>query len=309
MIWLPTRGLIMFKPQLAPNEDPLKRPTFFEELKFPLLCSPKLDGIRGYTTGAGIFSRTGKLLPSLQVQDEFSDLMHFDGEVIVGSATDHDVYNRTQSHVMSIAKEGDISYHVFDYIHPDWLNLSFYRRLEEAEKRVKLSLQCNLKYVPHTEVNNLLELLVYETTCLEEGYEGIMMRDPAGRYKRGRCTWNEGIIYKLKRFTDAEASIVGFREEMTNTNEKLQDEFGYAKRSSSKAGLIPANTLGKFVVDFNGQELDVGCGSFTHEQRKLIWDCSDDFLGDTLKFRFFGHGVKDLPRFSRALGFRTEDDI
>ena len=36
----------MFKPMLAPGEDPLSYPDYFDKLQYPLLGSPKFDGIR-----------------------------------------------------------------------------------------------------------------------------------------------------------------------------------------------------------------------------------------------------------------------
>ena len=54
-----------------------------------------------------------------------------------------------------------------------------------------------------------------------------MMRNPIAPYKQGRGTFREGIIYKLKRFEDSEAVIIGFVEQMTNQNVLEKDELGY----------------------------------------------------------------------------------
>ena len=37
---------MIFKPMLAPGEDPLSYPDYFDKLQYPLLGSPKFDGIR-----------------------------------------------------------------------------------------------------------------------------------------------------------------------------------------------------------------------------------------------------------------------
>ena len=91
-----------------------------------------------------------------------------------------------------------------------------------------------------------------------------MMRDPVGRYKLGRGTFKEGLIYKLKRFADDEAVIIGFKEQMTNNNILEKDELGYAKRSIFKENMIPAGTLGNFIVDWRELELDIAPGNFDH---------------------------------------------
>jgi DNA ligase-1 len=299
----------MFKPMLAPGEDPKSFPDYFKKLKYPLLASAKYDGIRCVVKSGHCLSRSGKILPSLQVQEEFSHLKDLDGELIEGNPTDHDVYNRTQSHVMSEDKPGNLTFYVFDYTHEDFLQKPFYERLEEVEKILKLYDMQSVKIVPHENIENYEELIAFENKCLELGFEGIMMRDPLGYYKNGRGTFREGLIYKLKRFEDSEGVIVGLEEQMTNNNTLEKDELGYAKRSYAKDGMVPSGTLGNFKVVWNEMYLDIAPGSFNHEQRQKIWNNPSRYIGKLLKFRYFNHGIKDKPRFPRAVGFRDEMDL
>ncbi len=298
----------VFKPMLAPGEDPMSFPDYFKKLQYPLLCSPKFDGIRCIIKNGRAFSRSFKMLPSFQVQQKFTrdDFNHFDGELIEGVSTDFDVYNRTQSHVMSENKPGNLVFYAFDYTHPDWLDRPFYERLDQLSSAYTCE---NVYPVEHIEVNNYEELLSYEDECLRRGFEGIMMRNPVGRYKCGRGTFREGLIYKLKRFKDAEGMIVDILPAMENQNKLETDELGYAKRSYSKAGLIEKEMAGRFVVWYQGQEIDVAPGSFTHEERTEIFKNKEEYSGRYLKFRYFAHGIKDKPRFPRALGFRTLLDL
>lgn len=297
----------MFKPMLAPGEDPLSFPDYFKKLQYPLLCSPKYDGIRCIIKSKKAMSRTFKILPSYQVQEEFTNYEHFDGELIEGDCTDFDVYNRTQSHVMSENKPGNLTFYVFDYTHPDYLNKPFYERLEILESILTPSNQ--VKIVSHEYIENYDELIKYEQDCLQQGFEGIMMRDPLGYYKMGRGTFREGLIYKLKRFKDSEAKILDVLPMMENHNTLETDELGYAKRSSSKANLVESNIAGKFQVLYNDDVLDVAPGSFNHADRKEILKNKEQYIGKILKFRYFLHGIKDKPRFPRALGFRDLMDI
>lgn len=299
----------MFKPMLAPGEDPKSFPDYFKKLQYPLLASPKYDGIRCVVKGARCLSRSGKILPSYQVQNDFAHFVDMDGELIEGNATDADVYNRTQSHVMSEDKPGELTYYVFDYTEPDWLLKPFYERLERAETIIQAYNVDHVKLVPHEYIETYDALIAYENECLEKGFEGIMMRNPVGHYKQGRGTFREGLIYKLKRFEDSEAVIVDFEEQMTNNNILEKDELGYAKRSYAKDGLTRAGTLGRFIVSWNEMVLDIAPGSFTHAQRQEIWDNRDDYRGKLLKFRYFNHGIKDKPRFPRAVGFREAIDL
>lgn len=299
-----------FKPMLAPREEPASFPNYWKLLEYPLEASPKLDGIRGAARSGDLVSRTLKPLPSFQVQEEFGHLEFFDGEVIVGKPTDPDVYNRTQSHVMSFDKPADdLRYYVFDYTADHWKARPFYERLEEAGSIITKLKRHDVILVEHQTIECYDELIAYEETQLALGYEGVMMRNPVGEYKWGRATFLQNLIYKLKRSTDDEGVVIGFEEQYTNTNTQERNELGLAKRSTSKEGLIRANTLGAFIVLWRGMELTVGCGFFSHLQRKYIWDNKEQYLGELLKFRYFGYGNKDMPRFPRALGWRSKIDV
>jgi DNA ligase-1 len=292
----------MFKPMLAPGEDPMSYPEYFQNLKFPLMVSPKYDGIRCIIKNHRAMSRTFKMLPSFQVQDSFVDIEHLDGELIEGDPTDFGVYNRTQSYVMSYDKIGNLGFFVFDYTHPDWLNRPFFERFDKLSELVEPD-----RIVPHTIVDNQQDLLKLEEAYLKEGFEGVMMRDPLGRYKCGRGTFKEGLIYKLKRFTDAEAKIVSVYEAMQNTNVAVKGALGYTERSSEKSGLVPSGMLGGFLVDFEGDLLNVAPGAFSHAERIDLLTTAP--VGKLLKFRYMRHGSKDKPRFPRALGLRNETDL
>jgi DNA ligase-1 len=298
----------MFKPMLAPREDPKTYPNYFKELRFPLYCSPKFDGIRCMIDANGnAMSRTWKPIPSHQVQEELTDIPYLDGELIIGNETDFDVYNRTQSHVMSKSKPGDLKFLVFDYIHPDWLDIGFAHRLERAANLIKD--RSNYQIVEHHMVWTPNDLLEYEGKCLDAGFEGVIMRAPTGTYKCGRGTWKQGLIYKLKRFADDEGEIVGFVERKHNTNEQTRDALGYAERSSSKEGMVGTGMLGKFLVIFDGEIIEIAPGCLKHNELKLIWENKEDYVERFIKFRHFPHGVKDKPRFPRFVGFRDKIDM
>lgn len=303
----------MFKPLLSPNNSPQDTPDYFQKLQYPLLCSPKLDGIRGCPRDGIVLSRTLKPLPSTQVQAEIGRYSFLDLEIIEGNVTDFDVYNRTQSHVMSRDKQGDMTYHVFDWTEDVFSDAYFYERLELAAREVDFINSPYVKIVEHTLVDDYEELIDYEDANLALGYEGIMLRNPLGRYKtNARCTFRDNIIYKLKRFADDEALIVGIIEQETNNNPLLSDERGYAKRSTCKENMVGAKTLGKLICVYNGVEISVAPGCLTHAQRQKIWDEWDTpqtIRYHFVKFRHFPKGQKDLPRHPRCIGIRDLIDM
>jgi DNA ligase-1 len=301
----------MFKPLLASGEDPLSFPDYFKRLQYPYLCSPKLDGIRCIVKYKKAMSRSFLQLPSYQVQSDFTYIEHLDGELIEGEATDPNVYNRTQSHVMSEDKPGNLKYYAFDYTHPDWINRPFYERLFEAKRLVTAiqSLSSEYIFLEHHEVNNYNELIAYEMEVLAQGYEGVMLRNPLSPYKMGRATFNQNIIYKLKRFKEAEGVLIDVLPAMTNHNPLERDELGYAKRSSRKENLVESEIAGTLIIEFEGDEIEISSGSFTHDQRRKLLSNIDQYRGKLIKFRYFLYGIKNKPRFGRAVGFRSVIDI
>jgi len=311
----------MFRPLLAPNVDPMGYANFFTDIKYPQMVSPKLDGIRSANRGEGMLSRSLKFLPNIHMQNIFGDKCLFlDGELIEGNDKDSDVYNRTQSVIMSKDKDAsNVTFHVFDYVADMWLDASFLERHNRAILAVETINSSypllKVKIVPHKMVHNLEELLAFENECLEMGYEGIMGRSPSGMYKtNARCTWKEGIIFKLKRFKDEEGEIVGFVERMENTNEKQTNELGRSFRSDTKDAKNPLGMIGKFLVEtVDYGIIEVGPGKFKHAELKEMFDNWNNpeqtVNGQLLKYRHFAHGMKDKPRFPRAIGLRSLLDL
>jgi len=302
----------MFKPLLSPNEDPLKRPTFFKDIAkhLPLLCSFKLDGIRNITKAGACKSRTFKDLPNKEMQAYFSKYQELDSEMIDGCPHDADVYNRTQSTVMSADKPADrLAMYVFDYALESAANWAYVDRLKAASDYVAKMDDPRLILLEQTLCHTLEEVYAFEEKALAMGFEGIMMRSAKGRYKHGRATFNEGIIYKLKRFEDIEGILVSIEEKMTNNNEAFLDELGKTKRSQSMENKVGAGTAGRFLVKFDHGIENVGPGKLTHAQLQEIWDAQEQYMGSIFKVRHFPVGRKDKLRMGRVEGFRNKMDM
>lgn len=300
-----------FKPMLAAKTEDSK-------ITFPKLASPKLDGIRAIVLNGKVLSRTLKPIPNKHVQALFgkSEYEGLDGELIVGAPNDPDVYRATNSGVMSIEGEPDVKLFVFDCT-PDSPCLAatdgwFANRLASL---VPFNADQLVRPVPHKLINNLNEMNAFEDEILGQGYEGIMLRNPLGKYKFGRATPKEQDLLKVKREEDAEGKIVGVYEALENQNEALTNELGRTKRSTNAEGLVPKDTLGGFVLEMDGVQFNCGCGKFNHDERKQLWDQRETLPGKFIKFRFFKHGVKVQedgtwkPRHPRALGFRDPIDF
>jgi DNA ligase-1 len=278
------------------------------QIKFPVLASVKLDGIRCLRIKGETVSRTFKQIPNKHIQELTKGLPDgLDGELMVV-----DGFSQVQSSIMSADGTPDFEYYVFDYVSDD-VNKAYDKRMAELSK---LTLPAFCKVVLPVLIKSAEELDAYEAKCLAEGYEGIMTRKPDGKYKCGRSTEREGLLLKVKRFKDSEVEVIGFEEQNENTNEAEQDAFGRTKRSSAKAGMVGKDTLGKFLVKeigdtpWKGKEFAIGTGEgLTAELRKQIWDDRDSYLGKIITYKYQPHGTLHLPRIPIFKGFRSKDDM
>jgi DNA ligase-1 len=291
-----------FKPMLATAIEDTST------LKFPVLASIKLDGIRATMQGGQLLSRTLKPIPNKQVQEMFKNLPEgIDGELIYGDPAHKDCYRTTTSIVMSHDKDATgIVFYAFD-TYSEYLE--FQIRLASIAPKIHAE-QRQYYIVHHQLIRNEEELLAFEADALELGHEGVMVRSLCGPYKQGRSSLKEGHLLKLKRFRDAEAVITGFYEEMENTNEAKTNALGRTERSSAKEGMLGKGTLGGFEVEDvkTGVAFQIG-GGFTAEMRKDFWKRRKQLIGDVAKYKYFPTGSKERPRFPVFLGFRDREDM
>jgi DNA ligase-1 len=290
------------KPLLAATFDP-------DKARFPYLATPKIDGIRFLIRDGQAVSRSFKPIRNRFIQEALECLPEgIDGEITCG-----DNFQSSTSGVMSYDGEPDFHIWIFDYVECGPESIMPYDermlQLEELEATGDLRpLEGHYTILYPTKVDTIEDVDRLMSEWTTGGYEGVMLRDPKGTYKFGRSSVKEGIILKVKEFFDAEGVVIGFKEKMTNNNEPVRNVFGYIERKGGQGGLVPADTLGSFILDYNGQQLMCGSG-LNDEQRKEIWENQDQYLGKLVKFKYMAHGVKDLPRHPIFLGFRDLDDM
>jgi DNA ligase-1 len=290
-----------------------KAPADLTKIQYPVHVSPKLDGIRAVIHGGQVLSRKLKPIPNRWVQDRLKGLPDgLDGELIVGDPRATDVWNKTQSGVMSADGRPDFRFHVFDDCsEPErpWERRVQYVYENSINPYATYNRVFNIEWVPHTLVFGPDELMEWEAQYVAQGYEGVMLRAPNGPYKFGRSTEREGYLLKMKRFHDAEAEVIGFVERMHNTNEATKDERGYTKRSSAKAGKVPTGTLGALVCRTeSGATFELGTG-FNDIQRTVFWRDREALLGAVAKFKYQHLTPAGNPLFPVWLGWRNPIDF
>ena len=292
-----------FKPFLSASLDDVDLST----LRYPLMASPKLDGIRCLVYKGQAVSRNLKPIRNKYIQECLRGYPEgLDGELIVGPANGTLVMQETQSGVMSAEGKPDFKFHLFDTFNftGSW---SFSQRNQYiSDVAIQLG-YCEA--VPHVIIKTHEELLGYEAWALEEGYEGVMLRDPSGPYKQGRSTLREGYLMKLKRSIDGEAVVIGFEEAMENLNEATIDALGHTKRSQHQDNKEGKGMVGVIrVQDEKYGIMRLQPGIMKHSERVTVWESPELLLGKRVSWRAFGYGMLNTPRFPRYYGVR-EDDV
>jgi len=302
------------KPLLAETVESLST------LSYPVLVSPKLDGIRCLVIGGKALTRKFEPVPNHYVRNWIEENLPdgFDGELCVDGKT----FNETQSLIMTEEGEPDFNLSLFDCVTNNNLAERFeerYKKLVNYTKSIGKEINSRVRLVKHYIANNEQEVLKFEQQFLDEGYEGLMIRSLDGWYKCGRSSIKEGILLKLKRFTDSEAIVLSIYPRMKNNNVAQKDNLGNTKRSKHKANLVTEESLGGFSVrDLKtGCEFDIGTGEgLTHELRKEFWDNRENLIGKIVKYKHQLAGSKKNedgsdgnPRFPVWLGFRDPRDM
>lgn len=282
----------MFKPLLAAPAD-------LSTLAFPVLASPKIDGIRCLITEEGAVSRTLKPIPNRHIRAMLSDLpVGYDGELLTFTNGERDDFNTVQSKVMRADGEPEFTFQVFDNFA---LDATFEARLR--------SLATTNFAIPvhHQHLSSMAELDAFERECVEDhGWEGIMLRAPRGPYKFGRSTVKERILLKVKRFEDDEAVVISCIEQMENQNLATRNALGRTERSTCKDGLVPKGTLGALSCSWRGITFEIGTG-FNDAQRADLWSRRGSMAGTRVTFKFQGVGPNGKPRFPSFKAIRIAE--
>lgn len=317
-----------FKPQLIANDE-----IDINQLTYPLLISTKMDGIRMIVKDGQILTRSLKPLPNLQLNQKFEPLRKFteekdvilDGEVfapgipfqfIVSCVMTQDYTDilaikkwskLCQEHDYIISRQevfDKLKFYCFDSIKDKNNEISFCNRHDFIEECLVgfCDIACPVEQIP---VSNAKEVEEYFEQVLEEGFEGLIIRNAKSPYKYGRTRISENNSYKLKPWATEDAKIIGFVQ-ATKVNEDVEKtitELGNSRTSKKKEDRHLIEKAQAFVVDFNGKELSVPI-AMPDAQKEYIWSHKEEYLNQWIEFKYMTVGMKDLPRIPKFIRMR-----
>ena len=251
-----------------------------KDIVYPCYVQVKIDGCRCFcekTSDTEIVytSRKGKSITTLDhITPSLLNIMS------IGQILDGEVYNKDMSlqQVMSAVKKQ----------RPESLKLELWlfdiadTTLAYAARYIKyisLPAQPNIVQVPAYLVNNEEEIHEYHYKFIQDGYEGIMIKNCGGGYKFKHRSKD---LQKLKSFEDAEFEIIGSYDGVGTTYE----------------GLITFLCRTKEGVEF-------GCNpKGSHEAKQQMWKDREDYVGRFLTVRYQGYTDEGSLVFPVGVGFR-----
>ena len=273
---------------------------FSEPVTYPVRVEAKLDGLRCVAVKHGgevtMYTRNGTVLETLPRIKAAISALPGDNYVLDGEAMGED-WNESASVVMSAKSKKDDStmrYHVFDWVpFTDWqaqsTKLTYHERLQNLIATIgagPMMAQSPFRYVKSTIAHHEIDLRDFYTSCLDENYEGVMLKDMQATYKWKRSS----AILKLKPVATEEGVVVGWY---------------HAGKATKRAG-----QFGGFkVLTPNGVVTRVG-GGYTDKLKTEVNLAPDSYVGRIVECEhqppFTPDGKLRFPVFCR---FRDPSDV
>ena len=227
------------------------------------LLSEKLDGVRAIWDGEKLLTKTGKKIhvPDWFIKG-FPQGVILDGELTMGRGTFQETVGIVRSH------SGDWSrvwYSVFDMVGEQ----PFKKRYDTLRYMVLPSV---IEIEPQFYFCNEEEFKMVEEEFLEDGAEGMMVRDPDAPYvhKRTDC------ILKVKRFITEECKVTSYTEG--------------TGRNKGRVGALWST--------YNNLPFKIGTG-LSDEDRD-----NPPPVGSIITFKYFELTNRGVPRFPSFIGVR-----
>ena len=272
------------------------------KLRYPVLATLKMDGIRGVRANGTLLSCQLKQLPNVEIRNRAMKLPGgYDMELFNPDLP----YNDIESIVMRKEHPDSslIQFHVLDnFIY----ELGYEDRMEML--RLDSGSMRNMHFQFPIKIQYPEALLTYFLLCEEQNGEGICFRTPDSPYKCGRSTLKEQYLVKLARYVRQEVRIIGFNEQLENGNGDKYNELGLMKRQTLSDKMYGKNTLGSFVVETLEEPrliFTVGSG-MTDKVRRMVWESKSTFMGKLITIKHKPAGRKIKPRSPIFVGFRPK---
>lgn len=285
----------VFLPMLAHSfKDPKKPGVYSNKVIYPADIQPKLDGVRcmAFWDQGWIYlgTRNGKEWKApFHIAEELSEYlpteMVLDGELYIHGVDFESLSSWTKKLYMETAQ---LEYHVFDMPIDETGNASL--RWAQRLEKLREFFHKNARRMQMVKLVDIVgtartpeEVLQWEEYCVEQGYEGAMIRNRYGLYLFGHRSHD---LLKVKSSQDAEYKIVDF------TN-------GVGKFERAVVWICETPDKKTFRVVPKADQ----------KRREYYFANGKKYIGKYLKVRYQNLTKEGIPRFPRAVGFRDPRDM
>ena len=188
-----------------------------KDINFPCFIQPKLDGVRllmKCDNSVECISRTGKVFENIDhiVQDikklEVKEPIYIDGELFTFALPFEEISGLCRKQDIT-EKTKLLEFHIFDIFDLSELDTPFSKRadkLKQIKNQIIKKKLNSLKIVDTSSCEDKSCMLKYHQECIQNGYEGVILRNMNGPYQPNYRNKN---IQKYKEFVDEEFEIVG----------------------------------------------------------------------------------------------------
>lgn len=303
-----------------------------EKINFPVLVSPKIDGVWACVSNGKLLSRTLESFGNKHITSILSSglLNGLRGELIIGTdKTNNDLCRNTTSAINKHCSIDKFTFCVFDLVTEQTKDLPFVERLSRAYELIKNvsdkfdSSFIEFNVIEHYEIQSIEEYFNKRKEFLDAGYEGIVIKDKNLKHKEGRSSKKQAHFWRWKPYATAEVVVTRMFNSEKNLNVATVDNLGNTKRSTHKENKIAKESLGSIegvlvnnltdcngrIVKKKGESVIVSKGKFTQKECDHYWKNQDDLLGKIVEFEYFSYGLKDNPRFAVIKRIRPSFDL
>lgn len=260
------------------------------DIQFPCFVQPKIDGLRCLiylnekreivcqSRTGGFFHTVSHLSDQLQSiltnHNNHNDWV-IDGELYTRNYPFEELAGLIKKKKLSENDKQrllDIDYYIYDAYHRVETELPFRKRWEWIEKTfINIKNIKNINIVETQLVHSPLEFRHYFSLYVENGWEGIMLRNIDGVY---RTNYRSPDLQKYKEFIEEEFEIVGYKQ-------------GDGRDKGTVIWLCKTRGGDEFCVRPRG----------TMEQRKMWYERGQEYVGKNLTVIFQEWSEHLIPRF------------
>lgn len=255
------------------------------KISFPAYVQPKLDGHRCIAVvqdgKASLWSRTRKRITGVPHIERELEAAFPQGSIVLDGELYNHAYREKFEQLTSLIRSQtpkpnhtEVQYWIYDIV-----SETASQDTRAAQLELMLHLTGSLVKVPTEQVDSEEEMIAVFGAYIENGFEGLMIRNARGRYKGSRSY----DLQKVKVFADAEYELVRI-------------EAGKGKMADKAVFVCVTETGEEFKCKLVGKLDDL----------KKYLDDPEPWIGRMVTVKYQNLSEKGVPRFGVAMRFRED---